>query len=1424
MFRFIQTRNVDREAQKSEHGRSVLHRLWRGFTGFCLVSAYHSGRTARFTLRWCWRVFLTLYFLFALLFLVLRFFVLPNIERYKPEFEQFASQRLQRVVKIDGMQARWQAWHPEIDFHNIRLFDQQGQAAVSLPKVHTQISWWSLFVFDLRFSRFELIEPSLQVRHLIDGGVEVAGFRIARDGKGDGGEKGMDWLLSQSELSISNGQLHWLDDNTPTNNIALSSLNVILRNEWGHHRLAVQATPPSNLSAPIDLRADLRHSVFAKSKLDLQTWSGDVFLDLKQADLPQIHKYVNLPFKLDKSIGSVRAWLHLDAGHIADFTADLALLDVFGRFRQDLPPLDMASIKGRVIATERVIKDYRYLPNLFGQTGHSLAVENLTMQTRDGKVLPATSVRETYIPATTNKAERVELYAKSLDLQSIANFAEHLPLPSDQRRLLIDVAPKGFLKEFTARWQGSFPDISSYSIEGEFSDLEMRPLKAQLARPKTQKQAARAGIPAIPGFDNLSGHISATDTGGRLRLDSSNLKLQLPSYFVDPEMPFERFVLRAKWEIRSNQDLHFEIQDLNFEQNGAKGQLVGTHRRSLIQYDLGELNLRGELDGFDLRKITRYVPEKSPEHLRHWLSNALMEGSANNVQFSLRGRLQDFPFTAVDAKSRSNNEFLVRGNLRNGKLNFLPGVFAKDGVTPYWPVIDGINGSFVFDKARMEIRADSAFSNQVPLNKVLAVIPDLGSHEAVLQIDGNAAGNLQTMFNYVKTSPVDEWIGNFLHDATGSGNAQLALKLHLPLNMINDSKVMGVLQLNGNETVLQPGLPQISNLSGKLEFNDRGLTLNGLKANALGGPLTAIGGTQKDGAIRMRFEGVATSEGIQHHLRATELSPILEKLSGNGRYLAQVNVKRRQLEVLVDSNLQGFGIDLPEPFHKYPTENLPLHFEVQPEANSDQAEQRDIVKLTVGERLNAQFQRRRKLDRQAKAIVMRGAIGVNANLNLPEEGLAALIDVKSLNLDEWMHLLGPGSAATADRTSALGLATQDSEMLQYVLPKKISLTTDELTVAGKRLEKIVVGASRLGDVWQANLDARQISGAVSWYPPSERNEHGLISAKLSRLLIPKSAASDVGDVLQAKTVTQSLPALEVQADRFDLFGKALGSLDLSAKNVRSGQGRQWVIDHLKMKNEDAELKASGHWDLTGAVSQTSLRFALDVLNAGQLLDRFGYRDLMRSGKGKIDGEVSWQGLPFEFDIPSLAGQLQLRLNTGQFLKVEPAGSKLIGVLNMQSIPRRLTLDFRDVFSEGFAFDTVAGTAKIEKGVAYTDNLKMNSVIATVLMEGHADIAKEVQDLHVAVIPDMNVGAASVVYGLAVNPVIGLGTFLAQLLFKDPLKRAFTFEYQLTGSWTDPVVTKIENAERQAILEKQRLEKLKAEKQKAEQTQSEKSKK
>src|SRR5262249_32266494 len=154
--------------------------------------------------------------------------------------------------------------------------------------------------------------------------------------------------------------------------------------------------------------------------------------------------------------------------------------------------------------------------------------------------------------------------------------------------------------------------------------------------------------------------------------------------------------------------------------------------------------------------------------------------------------------------------------------------------------------------------------------------------------------------------------------------------------------------------------------------------------------------------------------------------------------------------------------------------------------------------------------------------------------------------------------------------------------------------------------------------------------------------------------------------------------------------------------------------------------------------------------------------------------------------------LKLVASKGQFLKADAGAGRLLGVLSLQALPRRLTtLDFRDVFSEGFAFDSITADANIATGVLSTKDFRMRSPNATVLIEGPRDLRAETQNLHVLVLPEVNATSASLVYALLANPAIGLGTFIAQLLLRDPLSKAFSAEYDVTGSWRDPVVKKRE---------------------------------
>jgi uncharacterized protein YhdP len=320
----------------------------------------------------------------------------------------------------------------------------------------------------------------------------------------------------------------------------------------------------------------------------------------------------------------------------------------------------------------------------------------------------------------------------------------------------------------------------------------------------------------------------------------------------------------------------------------------------------------------------------------------------------------------------------------------------------------------------------------------------------------------------------------------------------------------------------------------------------------------------------------------------------------------------------------------------------------------------------------------------------------------------------------------------------------------------------------------------------------EMSGRATWEDPWFERGAGKITARLTQLKIEERDRSDMSDLLAGKKSSTELPGLDVVADNFELRGLKLGRLELAATNgtLNTGPGREWRISKLTLTNPGATLRATGRWLASRNDSQSFLNYEMDISDAGQLLDRLGFERTMRSGKGKIEGDLSWRGDPSQFDFPTLSGNLSLKLGSGQFLKADPGVAKLLGVMSLQSLPRRLTLDFRDIFSEGFAFDGIASTATISRGTLKTDSFKMRGPNAVVLMDGTVDLANETQSLTVVVIPELNAAGASVVYGLAVNPVVGLGAFLAQFFLKNPVAAVLTQDYQVTGPWKDPVIKKL----------------------------------
>ena len=157
----------------------------------------------------------------------------------------------------------------------------------------------------------------------------------------------------------------------------------------------------------------------------------------------------------------------------------------------------------------------------------------------------------------------------------------------------------------------------------------------------------------------------------------------------------------------------------------------------------------------------------------------------------------------------------------------------------------------------------------------------------------------------------------------------------------------------------------------------------------------------------------------------------------------------------------------------------------------------------------------------------------------------------------------------------------------------------------------------------------------------------------------------------------------------------------------------------------------------------------------------------------------------------MTGQLQVAIDAGQFLKADPGAARLLGVLSLQSLPRRLLARLPRPVRGGLRVRQ-RHRRREASGKAWRPptTCACAAPAAVVLMEGEADIERETQDLRVVVVPEINAGTASLAYAF-INPAIGLGTFLAQYFLRKPLAEASTREFRVTGPWDDPKVERVE---------------------------------
>jgi uncharacterized protein (TIGR02099 family) len=624
--------------------------------------------------------------------------------------------------------------------------------------------------------------------------------------------------------------------------------------------------------------------------------------------------------------------------------------------------------------------------------------------------------------------------------------------------------------------------------------------------------------------------------------------------------------------------------------------------------------------------------------------------------------------------------------------------------------------------------------------------------DKVLIVNGEAEGPTREFFSFIEKSPVNGMIDHFTDNWQAQGSGKLTLKLELPLRATEKGQVAGAYQFANNTVVADPDLPAIGDASGRIEFSDSSVRAQGITGTFVGGPITISASSQKDGSVRIAAQGRVSADNVR---KAGNVPPWLQGFRGATDWRAVQTVQKRVSDFVVESDLQGLALDLPAPLGKAPGDALPLRYE-----RRSIGQNQERVTVGLGDVVNAHLVRRVEGKR---IVIPRGTIRFGGAAPEPEKnGIWITGAVKTLDLDGWIAL---GRAGVGDARMDWG---------------GIELKADAVDLFGRRFNQLALNAVMQGGLWRGTVAGKELEGNASWEPQGQ----GRIVARMKTVTIPPALPAPAAVEAKPSGKPRELPAIDLIAENFTNNAAQLGRLELLASPTPDS----WRIEKLRITNPDAVFTAEGMWH-TGLIEpRTQISLRLDTPDAGKLLTRLGFPEGVRNSKTRLEGALAWTGAPYEFDYPSLSGGLLLEVGRGQFTRLNPGIGKLLGILSLQALPRRLSLDFRDIFSDGLAFDDILSAIKIDRGIASTDSFRIQGPSARIVMAGEVDLARETQKLRVRVSPSVSDGV-SIAGALIGGPIAGVAAFLAQKILKDPLDQMVSYEYAVTGSWTEPQVAR-----------------------------------
>ena len=847
-----------------------------------------------------------------------------------------------------------------------------------------------------------------------------------------------------------------------------------------------------------------------------------------------------------------------------------------------------------------------------------------------------------------------------------------------------------------------------------------------------------------PDIEGINARVELDSGDGNVSFSGQSVKLDWLSTFRRPVIAaIIDCRLEVQWVAKS--DWRFDLNHCRIENDDISG-----FGRVRMAWGDGkpDVDINAVLERGDISRFGDYWPESlMGETTLHWLRTSLLSGQVLNGRFSMVGDLDDFPF--VNHAGRLQAIAAGQGvNIR----------YADD-----WPYVKQVEGTAYFEGRSMMVEGKIGDTAGAVVNRATASIADFS--QPVLDVSYQTTAALPDMVRFIRYTPLLDGLELNLEQFVFEGEAKIDGQIHMELGESAEPlQVTGNLQLNNNRfTDLSSGVV-IDGISGNLGYDREGIKATGLPGLFKDYPVTLdiFSNWSADEVFRTHVYGeLPVDRVIPDEL--FEIEPLFYRASGTSHWDVSLSVasaegiEGREVWLEVYSELEGVSIDLPAPLAKdsYSTWPLLVRYPVQ------------AAKHIVTADFPGSIQLKMELSKDDSTPV-RAAIELDGKVEtLPEKGLFIVNGSTSMfDLEGWIDL-------AVDQFSG----TEESDGLTL---KTARVDAGRISVFDRQFDDVGLRMTYEEGVITGTFDSQDIDGAVRYY----KNDEGThsMSGEFERLIMPDPLAEG----MTVETDPAELPEMHFYCKEFGYLGMDLGETRIEGYPVSNG----YHIESVEAQSPSFIFNARGDWirDEEGDRSDFNIRISSESL--GAVLEAMDISSAMRGGQTLVRFDAWWEGPPAAFALERLNGEMDVNVTQGNILTADPGAGRMLGLLSLSELPRRLAMDFRDVFDEGFSFDEAKGTMQFENGTSHTSDMLLSSTAAKITIVGSTDLVAQTFDYEFAVQPGVS-KTLPVIGAIAGGPIGAAAGLALQAILRDALGEAAEARYTIKGPWEDPQIEPVE---------------------------------